>query len=61
MLTQANNAIAMPSAVASFKAFDLNLTWDQVRDLDLVVWEPDGNFVSYQRRDGYGSISIDSL
>ncbi len=36
MLAQANNAIASFAADGSFITFDFNVTWDRVRDLDLI-------------------------
>ncbi len=45
-MTQANNAIAAPSAESAFNILDINTTWDIGRDIDLYVWEPGGNPIS---------------
>jgi hypothetical protein len=60
LLTQANNAIVAPSVMGQYNILDFNVTWDRDDDLDLSVWEPDGNSVSTVRNQGYGKYYVDS-
>ncbi len=46
MLTQAYNAINQPTPTPSAIVFEVLLTWNVSDDIDLYVWEPDGQYVS---------------
>jgi hypothetical protein len=54
MLTQANNAITTTTVSPSAFIADVKLYWTADGDIDLWVWEPNGDSVSLSRRDGYG-------